>query len=97
MHPALLFAAVEAQAVEIQTAGGWMDLAEEGSSGGLRSEMRGLPGLWGRSIRVRILGLNGEKKLEFNVPVGGGAFEDQRGVNMGSYDRFVSIALYTKS
>lgn len=75
--------------MEVQTPDGWKDLAEEGSSGGLRSEMRGLPGLRGRLIRVRVLGLNGEKKLEFNVPVSGGAYKQQRGVIICSKDSVV--------
>ena len=55
--------------MEIETAEGWRDLNNDESSTSLRSEMRSLPGLLGRMIRVRILGPDGEKKLEFNVPV----------------------------
>lgn len=62
-------APVEAKTVEIETTEGWRDLNADESSTRLRSEMKGLPGLLGKVFRVRILGPDGEKKLEFNVPV----------------------------
>ncbi|GAQ83984.1 Putative isocitrate lyase [Klebsormidium nitens] len=59
-----------AKSVEIETADGWRDLTSDESSTSVRSEMKNLPGLRGRQIRIRILGPDGEKKLEFNVPAG---------------------------